>query len=108
MAFKNLVVNTMLSGMEAEVLRECDYEKMEKVVMNLARKVVGQRGVYPHEDGKRQHTNQYVRSLLRITNLKDLLRIRRLKWLQAIAEEEEQLHREPPWLQAKATGVLPS
>ena len=53
MTFKNLVSNTMLSGMEPEVLRECDIEKMEKVVMALARKVVGQRGVYDHEGTKR-------------------------------------------------------
>ena len=43
-AFKNLVVNTMLSGMEPENLRDCDIERMEKVVMILARKVVGQTG----------------------------------------------------------------
>ena len=28
-AFKNLAINTLLSGLEAEALRECDYGKLE-------------------------------------------------------------------------------
>ena len=37
--FKGLVVSTLLSGLEAEALRGCDYEKLDKVMMRLARRV---------------------------------------------------------------------
>ena len=47
--FNNMVVNALLSGLEAETLRECDYSKLEKCMIFLARTAVGERGVYVHE-----------------------------------------------------------
>ena len=79
--YKGLVVNTLMSGLEAETLRACDFDKLEKCMMGLARRLVGSRGVYKHGDTKRQVTNEQVRRLLRLTNVHDELRIRRLKWL---------------------------
>ena len=46
--FKGLVLNTLMSGMEAETLRGCDLEKMDKCLIGLARKMLGLRGVYEH------------------------------------------------------------
>ena len=48
--FKGLVANTLLSGLEAETLRTCDLERLEKCLMNLARRVRGKKGVY-EQDG---------------------------------------------------------
>ena len=71
----------MTSGLEGEVLRSCDYERMDKTIMNLARRVLGGLSVYEHEGKKRQHCNERVRVLLGLTCVKDMLGIRRLGWL---------------------------
>ena len=42
--FKGLVVTTLLSGLEAETLRACDLEKLEKCLLGLARRMLGVRG----------------------------------------------------------------
>ena len=49
--FKGLALQTLLSGMEAETLRACDLEKMEKCVTGLSRKMLGARGVYEYQGG---------------------------------------------------------
>ena len=51
--FKGQVVNTLLSGLEAETLRTCDFDKLEKCQMQLARTLVGSLGVYVGNDGNK-------------------------------------------------------
>ena len=82
--FKGLVVNTLVSGMEAKTLRACDYEKMEGCMMGLARRLLGRGGVYLHEAERRQYSNETVRERLGLTCVVDLMRIRRLGWLMNI------------------------
>ena len=84
--YKGLVQNTLLSGLEAETLRECDYKRLETVDLTLARKAIGNLGVYTHDDHKRQHSNQHVRRTLGISTVHSELRVRRLKWLHTIHE----------------------
>ena len=71
--FKGLVTNTMISGLEGEVLRTCDYERMESCVMGLARRILGKLSIHSYEGTKRQHTNEHVRRLLGLTCIRDLL-----------------------------------
>ena len=63
MIFKGQVLNTLMSGLEAEVLRVCDYEKLEKCMMKLARKLCGLKGTYAHGEQRRMITNVEVRQL---------------------------------------------
>ena len=84
MTFKNLVVNTLLSGLEAETLRTCDYEKLEKCLIGLGRKVVGREGIYIQADTRRQHSSSKIRELLSISSCFIELRIRRLQWITEI------------------------
>ena len=84
--FLNLVVNTLLSGLEAETLRQCDYETLEKCTMGLARKAVSSKSIYWLNGKKQQHSHARVRSILRLTNVFITLRIRGLKWLSNILE----------------------
>ena len=79
--FKGLVANTMLSGMEAERARPCDLEKMESCLMGLARRLLGRESVYQCEGKNRQRPNRVIREKLGLMNLRDVLRVRRLKWL---------------------------
>ena len=82
LAFKNLVLNTLLSGLEAEVLRKCDYETLEKTLMALARRAIGRAGTYEHASGNRQRPSQWVRKYLAVSSCLVTLRTRRLGWLR--------------------------
>ena len=89
--FKGQVVNTLLSGLEAETLRTCDFEKLEKCQMQLARKVFGNRGIHQSKDGgKWQHSNAKIRDILRLTNVHDELRIRRLRWIKDMQDHPDE------------------
>ena len=86
MTFKNLVVNTLLSGLEAETLQTCNYEKLEKRMLSLGRKVVGKDGIYVQDGTRRQHSNSRIRELLQISSCFLELRIRRLQWILDILQ----------------------
>ena len=87
MIFKGQVINTLLSGLEAEVLRVCDYEKLEKCMLGLARELCGLRGTYSQRDHRRIKTNVDIRTMVGITAVHNELRVRRLEWLSSILEQ---------------------
>ena len=41
MMFKQLVLSSLLTGLECEVLRTCDYERLEQNLLGLARRAAG-------------------------------------------------------------------
>lgn len=68
MVFKGLVINTFLSGLEAETLRQGDCEKNGKCMMHLARRAFGSLSTYQHEGQRRQYSKRHVRGLLNISS----------------------------------------
>ena len=52
--------------------------------MNLARRVLGKKGVYEQDGVTRQFSNTYIRERMRLTCVQDRLRTRRLKWVEDI------------------------
>ena len=88
-AFKGLILNTTLAGLEAEVLRDVDYVMLDASIMGLSRKVAGRLGSYVHGQDRRQHTNKFVRELMGFSNVKQVLRTRRPKWLRSILEHPD-------------------
>ncbi len=51
--FKNLVYNTALSGLEAEEPNEKELKELDKVVVRLMRRVIGEEGVIVKAEAKR-------------------------------------------------------
>ena len=63
---------------------------MDKCLIGLARKMLGVRGVYEYQGGKRQRSNKEVREMMRMSCMGQELRVRRLKWLGCMLEAPEE------------------
>ena len=88
--FKCHVVGTLLTGLEAEVLTQRDYEAMERRVMQLGRKACGSGASRQTGDGSRHgKTNEQIRKLLGIATMKSELQHRRAKWWQHMLENPD-------------------
>lgn len=123
--FKHLVVNTLLSGLECETLRKCDYDKLETCQTMLAGKALGNKGAIEKKDKMHQKDNNTVRELMHIGTIYSELRIRRIELMEAILtqpDQTEQLraavggktkigdgtikHEYEPWLKQLAEDVI--
>ena len=83
--FLSMIYNTGLSGMECEQPTWTQVQELENTAMHYARKVLGAEGVRVTAEGERHNkSNEEIRRLLRLTNMHEELRIRKLNWLQNI------------------------
>eukprot|EP00974_Lingulodinium_polyedra_P122591 11183462-Lingulodinium_polyedra.AAC.1 len=80
-------LGTLLSGMEARVLLEGETNRMEALLMDLARKALRGSASKTDEFGqKRTPCNAQVRKLFRVARVTTELLIRRLHWWQCMAD----------------------
>ena len=84
LVFKGLVLGTLLSGLEAEVLRECDYKQMDECIMGLARKTLGSWGKVRRGGQVAKRTNEEVRVYMGVACIRVEMARRRLGWMQDI------------------------
>ncbi len=89
--YKAIVYTTLLAGLEAEVVVKTEIREMERMHMNLLRKVIGQWGsVETEEHGRRLKSNGEVRQLAKCVTVESELKYRKMKWLQKIVWEREE------------------
>jgi hypothetical protein len=85
MIFNSIVLGTLLSGMEAEVPRKADVERMQVFILKMMRKALRQRGTRLMEDGSRRILkNEEIMTLFGTYTIESLLKVRRLKWYCAM------------------------
>ena len=98
--FKNLVLGSLLTGLEASVLTDTDYSRLEKTQMKWLRAIMGRcafvsltSGVSPVSESEARvyhaRSNQEVRELTRGFTIRSGLLYRRLRWLQQIAAQPQ-------------------
>ena len=79
--YKGEVWNTLLSGMEVEPMRKCDYERMEVCLCLLIRKALGKLPWMKMDKGgthAKRRSNVEIRHMIRVSSVYLELRIRRL------------------------------
>ena len=94
MIYRGLVENTLLSGLESEVLTHNEYEKLEKWNVLHMRKVLGSDNSEEVNGVRRQKSNSEIRKLFGTHTLISIMRKRRLDWLRNIVrypDENKQL-----------------
>ena len=98
--FKNLVLGSLLTGLEASVLTDTDYSRLERTQMKWLRAIMGRcafvslnSGVSPVSGSEARvyhaRSNQEVRELTRVFTIRSELLYRRLRWLQQIAAQPQ-------------------
>ena len=88
MIFNSIVLGTLLSGMEAEVPRTADVERMQVFILKMMRKALRQRGTRPMEDGSRRILkNEEIMTLFGTYTIESLLKMRRLKWYRTMLKK---------------------
>ena len=79
------MLNTALSGLEAECPSDAQLEKLDGVVMHKARKLLGRKAVEEQPDGTMHRiSDERIRRMLEKSNLHRLLMARKLMWLRDI------------------------
>ena len=90
MVFKGQVIAALLSGLESETLRECDYNKLETCLTGLLRRAIGKAGIHDKDGERRQRSNTWMRNYAKVTCIFMELRIRRLNWLTDILKHTKE------------------
>ena len=90
--FQSMVHTSLLSGLECFVLQKGDYEKLDRVLLKFARKLMcacikstDDNGVLQYKAVPNKHVYRYVR----LVPSKDELLVRRLRWYQQLARRPD-------------------
>ena len=88
--FKAQVYNTMLTGLECEVMPRGEVRYMDSLLLRWGRSILGQENSTVRDDGSRhQISNNDARRLLRIDTVESTMCCRRLQWLRSILQAPE-------------------
>ena len=90
MVYKGLVENTLLSGMEAELLNAKEIQRLDKWNVLHMRKVLGANNSVNVDGARHQMSNKDVRQKFTTHNVGSILRKRRLDWLRSILENGDE------------------
>ena len=86
--FHSNVVSAALSGLEAEVLTRGDYERLDTLLVGLARRAWGSGASYEGPDGTRKwRPNEAVRKWMGLATVESELQCRRAKWWQSVIRD---------------------
>jgi hypothetical protein len=90
-AFKGMVFNTAISGMEAEICTRQELIRIDKEVIRLARKTLGGRACEKNEEMTihKAWTNKRVRQEMRISTVESEMARRRVRWFKTMVANPE-------------------
>jgi hypothetical protein len=90
-AFKGMVYNTALSGMEAELCSRQEIIKIDKEIIRLARKTLAGRACERNEDNTihKAWTNNKVRTVMKICTIESEMARRRVRWFKTMVANPE-------------------
>jgi hypothetical protein len=89
--FEATCTNTLMSGMEVRHLSPWELQRMEKSYMRVARRLLGRKGygrLSKYHTIRGGVTDDFVRRELGIKSVRDMLTIRRLRWIRSLLLRE--------------------